>query len=121
MPRIDLPSDPASPSVGLRALDGWLAGCDETFADRVRLAAGEALGNAVEHGPGEPIAFEWTPTARGGRLRIRDGGRLPAGSIHAATLPAHDATRGRGLYILDALTDRVTVEADGTLRLEFDG
>lgn len=120
MHRIDLPSRPDAPSRGVRALDAWLDAFDESFADRVRLAAGEALGNAVEHGPGLSISVEWAVTPTGGRLCIHDGSRLTADAFRDARLPPREATAGRGLFILDALSDRVTIGGDGTLCLEFD-
>lgn len=119
MPRIDLSSGPEAPSLGLRALDAWLAGQDEAFADRVRLAAGEVLGNAVAHGPGLPIGLEWTLASDGGSLRILNGGEVSPDAIADARLPAATATSGRGLYILDAVADGIAVDPDGALRLDF--
>ena len=119
MPRIDLPSGPEAPSLGLRALEGWLAGVDEAVADRVRLAAGELLGNAVAHGPGRPIGLEWTRGRGGGVLRIVDGGEVTPDAIAAAQLPEASATCGRGLFILHTVADAIAVDRDGALRLDF--
>ena len=103
----------------MRALDGWLAGVDEAVADRVRIAAGELLGNAVAHGPGSPFRLEWIPDAEGGELRIEGGGAVAIESFQQAALPDTEATGGRGLYIVRAVTDTVAVGPDGAIRLGF--
>ena len=119
MPRILLRSGPEAPSAGLGALDRWLAGVGESVADRVRIAAGELLGNAVAHGPGSPFWLEWIPDAEGGELRIVGGGAVAAEAFQQAKLPATESTRGRGLYIVRAVADTLTVGPDGTVRLGF--
>lgn len=119
MPRIDLPSDPEAPALGLRALDGWLAGLDPALADRVTIAAGELLGNTVAHGPGGTFTLEWIEHGEGGSLRILGGGAVTPDAIAEAHLPGPEATRGRGLYILRAISDTLALDADGALRLDF--
>lgn len=89
--------------------------------DRVVLVAGEALSNAVEHGDGE-VTVEWVPAGSGGRLRVAQGSGGPgAGSISAARLPDEaTATRGRGLYLIQQLADRVEAAPDA-LTIWFEG
>lgn len=128
MPRLVLDSSPEAPSLGLRALDSWLYGVPDEVADRVRLAAGEALGNAVEHGPGTPITMTWTPTpdggtprsAAGGTLCVDDASRVDAGRFADPDLPDDStATHGRGLYILTQVSDGVRVTPGRGLCLDF--
>ena len=120
MPRIDLPSGPETPSLGLRTLDGWLSGIDEELADRVRIAAGELLGNAVQHGPGGTFTLEWTRGDEGGALRLFGGGHVDPKALSGAQLPDSNATRGRGLFILRTVADAITIDDDGAVRLDFE-
>lgn len=88
------------------------------LADRVALAAAEAVDNVVAHG---------TPP---GRLTIRrengawvldvvEAGAGPPGeAVERAALPETESTTGRGLYLLHRLADRVERRA-GHLRLTF--
>ena len=114
MLRLTLDSAPDAPSRGLRALDRWLEGLDSGLADRVRIAAGEALGNAVEHGPGGAIDMRWQPSGQGGTLCVNDHGPADASRFHDARLPDNPlATTGRGLYILAEVADAVEATPAG--------
>lgn len=113
MPSLDLASEPAAPSLGLRALDGWLVGVAEETAERIRLAAGEAISNAVEHGSARSVTVRWTPTATGGTLCVSGARALGARQLETAELPSDRlATGGRGLYILTRLVDRLDLYED---------
>lgn len=115
-----IPSGPEAPSVGLRALDGWLDSVPSEVGERVRLAAGEALGNAVDHGDGTPIRLTWTARDGGGRLCVHDGGRFDPTRLGRPSLPDDPmATGGRGLYILSAVADGLSRSADNGLCLDF--
>ncbi|MBX5440335.1 MAG: ATP-binding protein, partial [Solirubrobacteraceae bacterium] len=89
-----------------QVLRRWLRerGVAERDAYDVVVAAGEACANAIEHAyrPGRH-SFEVRAAERDGlvRIEVRDRGRWRA---------ARGANRGRGLPIMRALMDAVTVE-----------
>lgn len=89
--------------------------------DRVVLGTIEAVGNAVEHGPGRPIrlGIAWSPDAQELVIEVADGGEGPHEErLSGATLPEVEAAGGRGLFIVRALADDVHL-AGGVLRLVF--
>ncbi|WP_428966011.1 SpoIIE family protein phosphatase [Micromonospora fluostatini] len=110
--------DFAAESAGLApvrtALRGWLNRCglDSTNAYNVLVAAGEACANAIEHGhrdsPGGRIRLRATATADGLRLSVTDSGRWKAPQ------PGEDTHRGRGLVLMRALMDSITVTSGAT-------
>ncbi|MFF0120552.1 SpoIIE family protein phosphatase [Micromonospora arida] len=91
------------------ALRSWLERCglDPTNAYNVLVAAGEACANAVEHGhrddPGGRIRLRATATATGLHLSVTDSGRWKTPQ------PDVDTHRGRGLVLMRALMDAITV------------
>jgi anti-sigma regulatory factor (Ser/Thr protein kinase) len=104
--------DPVELSPTRHALTYWL-GAGGTDADACRdivLAVSEALANAMEHGKdgGAPVELEV----------LRHDDRLAVTVQDRGTWEDHapDPTRGRGLHIMEALSDRLEVdrEARGT-------
>ncbi|HEX8384745.1 MAG TPA: ATP-binding protein [Rubricoccaceae bacterium] len=92
------------------------SGLPTPTVDRIVLVAGELLANAVEHGGGG-VALQWEPSHRGGTLWVgRGGGEEEA--IRGAHLPDPSATRGRGLYLVQRLSDELS-EAEGGLVVGF--
>jgi serine phosphatase RsbU (regulator of sigma subunit)/anti-sigma regulatory factor (Ser/Thr protein kinase) len=96
-----------------RSLRTWLraAGADADEIYDLTLAANEAAANAVEHAYGPVDAhYEVDATFIEGvvQIEIRDFGRWR---------PARDSDRGRGLPLMEGLTDQLTVERgeQGTL------
>ncbi|AYG78065.1 Sensor histidine kinase TmoS [Streptomyces hundungensis] len=99
-----------------KSLRSWLSQCDlpPTTAQNILVAAGEACANAVEHGhrhsPGDPIHFRAEVYVDDLRLTIADSGswRDPQ--------PELNTHRGRGMRLMRALMQRVTVTpgASGT-------
>lgn len=96
------------------ALDrcGWN---DET-ASQVVLAVSEATANAIEHGsrPGELVEVVYQIDSEHASIHVLDEGDGPAWvppAVHR--LPAHHSDRGRGLYLIQHLTDRFTIVTDG--------
>jgi serine/threonine-protein kinase RsbW len=95
-----------------RAIRAWLEAHAVAAADThdVLLAVGEAAANAIEHGHAGRVApVEVTLALAGGSLSgtVRDAGRWKA--------PHSDPDRGRGLEILRAVADDVTItRGDGT-------
>ena len=98
------------------------AGWGPTDVSRIVLAAGEALGNAVEHGRGPDLRVRFESTRARIDLRISDDGPGPsARRIAAAALPADPlATGGRGLYIVRQLAESVAVDGGGRVCLSFE-
>jgi anti-sigma regulatory factor (Ser/Thr protein kinase) len=91
------------------AVRGWLdrAGVDQSTAQGVLVAVGEACANAIEHGhreaPGGPIRLRAAATADQVSLVIADSGRWKTPN------PAANVHRGRGLTLMRAFMNAVTV------------
>lgn len=87
-------------------------------AARVLLGASEAISNAVEHGspPGGSVQIILERDPERIRLRVRDEGN-PDRPVAAAPPPRHppncDAPHGRGLLIIDRLTDEFELRPCG--------
>jgi serine/threonine-protein kinase RsbW len=100
------------------ASEGWDAG----EAHRVLLAATEALANAIEHGsqPGDPVVVGFSADARRARVVVLDRGAGPV-VPRGTTLPPPEAPRGRGLVLMGAFADEMSVERPGgtLVRLAF--
>ncbi|MEU8217162.1 SpoIIE family protein phosphatase [Micromonospora taraxaci] len=110
--------DFAAESTGLApvrtALRSWLERCglNPTNAYNVLVAAGEACANAIEHGhrdnPGGRIRLRATATADGLHLSVTDSGHWKTPQPDAST------HRGRGLLLMRALMDAITVTPSAT-------
>jgi anti-sigma regulatory factor (Ser/Thr protein kinase) len=104
--RTRLPADVESIPLMRRLLGRWLheAGATQSEAEDLALAASEACANAIEHayGPAPGILEVSASRTAGGEalVAIRDFGswRQPRG-----------ANRGRGLLLMEGLTDSVEV------------
>ncbi|SCF22715.1 SpoIIE family protein phosphatase [Micromonospora chokoriensis] len=96
------------------ALRSWLERCglSPTNAYNVLVAAGEACANAIEHGhrdnPGGRIRLRATATADGLHLSVTDSGHWKPPQPEAGT------HRGRGLLLMRALMDAITVTPSAT-------
>jgi anti-sigma regulatory factor (Ser/Thr protein kinase) len=92
-----------------KALRSWLAQCDlpDRTAQNVLVAAGEACANAVEHGhrhaPGDFIHLRAEALVDNLRLTVADTGRWKPPQ------PEANAHRGRGLALMRAMMQQVTV------------
>ena len=127
---LSLPRDVASVPVTRQVLDSCLERLGvmpETRAD-IALALSEACANVIRHaGPGEE--YEVIATTRDGRCVIevvdngdRDGAKPPAGDQAAIPgqgapehgMPEHSMPEhGRGLKIIDAVTDELSLTGSG--------
>jgi len=114
---VELPAVPATSPQMRAILRNYLTAIPiDERRDDVILAAGEALGNAIEHAyRGGDGVVRLTAAVAGNLLvvEIRDEGRWRLEG---------DAERGRGLGIMRALVDRVAIESSrqGTcVRLEL--
>jgi anti-sigma regulatory factor (Ser/Thr protein kinase) len=112
-----LPHDLSSPKLGRQlittALAEWGADPHSGAADDLRLAASEAITNAVTHGAG-PVELTLTYANSGESVtcRVRDHGTwVPADSA--------DPEHGRGIKIIYALASWLEVDTrdDGTVIL----
>ncbi len=105
--RLTMPAEPVALAALRRSLRRWLAACKATDdeSNDIVLACSEALANAIEHayGPGD-AEVEMDAAFTGDRVSIvvRDFGRWrePRGN-----------NRGRGLTLIQAMMDSVSVAA----------
>ncbi len=124
--RLVLPSVPASVPRAVRFAEASArqAHLPRPLVDRLLLATGEAVANAIHHGndedPEKQVQLTWEAGADGWALTVEDERRvLTQAAFEQAHLPS-DAmqTSGRGLYIMSELADAVEVR-DGVLTLRF--
>ncbi|MEM1115789.1 MAG: ATP-binding protein [Bacteroidota bacterium] len=121
MPDLLLPATLASVSLAGEHAEATArdAGWSSDDVDRLVLATTEAVGNAVEHGPGQPIRLRIFGGPAELTVEVEDGGEGPRPDrLDAPSLPRDDATEGRGLFILRALADTARIHG-GTLTLTF--
>jgi anti-sigma regulatory factor (Ser/Thr protein kinase) len=100
----------------------WLTrhGADDEAKDRAALIVSELTSNAIQAAPGSRYALQVARVdRRTAAISVRNhprGGRPPARELWRAPSglpPEKMATRGRGLAIVDSLSEEVTVEDDG--------
>jgi serine phosphatase RsbU (regulator of sigma subunit)/anti-sigma regulatory factor (Ser/Thr protein kinase) len=106
---VTLPAEPDSPPLLRRLLRRWLRerGASRGETDELVLACAEASANAIEHAyPPEPHPFRVEAWAEGGNITItvRDWGKWR---------PPRGEYRGRGLMLMEGLTDSVEVTPSG--------
>lgn len=108
------PADSSCLAQVRNALRGWLAQCDlpPYQMQDVLLASGEACANAIEHGhrdsPGGPVRLGAEARFDALRLTIADSGRWKA------PRPGIDGHRGRGVALMRALMQQVTITSGPT-------
>ncbi|MFF7361503.1 SpoIIE family protein phosphatase [Streptomyces sp. NPDC008125] len=97
-----------------RALRGWLDQCDlpSGTVQNILVAAGEACANAIEHGhrdaPGDTVYIRAEASVGNLRLTIADTGQWKVPQ------PERNAHRGRGMGLMRALMQQVTVTQSPT-------
>ncbi|MEW6582150.1 MAG: ATP-binding protein [Actinomycetota bacterium] len=101
-------------SVVERALHetGW----DPEAAGPVVLATGEAVANAILHGsrPDAAVRLALAVTPDRALVRVVDQGRRGAAvPVCPATPPPPSSVHGRGLFIMRAMADRLSVRPEG--------
>ena len=112
---LSLPRDVASVPVSRQVLDGCLEILGVTPGTRtdIALALGEACANVIQHaGPGDD--YEVRASSRGGRCVIEvvndgDAAVLPP----PGDMPPPTAEHGRGLKIIDAVAENLSLTGDG--------
>lgn len=84
-------------------------GFDPAVQEQIKLAANEAVANAMEHGspaPGSEVAVRAVEEETGSLvIYVRDGGSFLRRVRHEGAMPE----RGRGLAFMDLLMDEVEV------------
>ncbi|MEV0001895.1 SpoIIE family protein phosphatase [Micromonospora sp. NPDC050980] len=111
---LDFPAESSRLAEVRTALRGWLDRCGlaPAYSYNVLVAAGEACANAIEHGhrdtPGGRIRLRAAATADALRVSVTDSGRW-----RDQNRPA-DPSRGRGLALMRALMDSITVTPGAT-------
>lgn len=123
MTEIELPSrtDAVAVAADFVQAEARRAGWAVADVTRAVLAVSEAVGNAVEHGPGRGVVRVRCESSDDFlRLDVSDGGAGPTQhAIDAACLPASPLTvDGRGLYIMKTVADEIQI-SDGVLSLRF--
>jgi serine/threonine-protein kinase RsbW len=119
--RAEYTSDIRNVALARRGVAGFASACgfaESEIAD-IRLAAGEALSNAVEHGSAGANALGFTVECRfdGDELsiEIRDGGHgFSTPSYHGSIEPDHRG-RGFGIFLMRRLMDDVAFSGNGTV------
>ena len=117
--RATFTSDPRNASLARRSIASFASVCgfsQEEVAD-IRLAAGEALGNAVEHGrSARSSGFSVRCTYDGEQLvvEVHDNGSGFSPFADDAAPPL-DRERGLGIYLMRRLMDDVSYSHNGTL------
>lgn len=83
-------------------------------ADDLALAINELIANAQEHGAAPIHVVADVDQADGVHVEVRDSGSgFDWGDAVREHPPAPDSRRGRGLWIVRQLVDKVTVERNG--------
>ncbi|MET9368825.1 SpoIIE family protein phosphatase [Streptomyces griseoflavus] len=108
------PAESAQLAPVRKALRDWLGQCElpRHTVQNVLVAAGEACANAIEHGhrdaPGDPVRLRAEARAGDLRLTVADSGRWKTPQPGAGT------HRGRGVALMHALMQRVTITSGAT-------
>ncbi|WP_156758622.1 ATP-binding protein [Actinokineospora pegani] len=107
---LSVPATPCTLSTVRADLDRWMntLGVSTPTRQDVHLALGEALTNAIEHGHRDtapaPVSLALSHGPSGITLLVSDQGTWKP--------PAPDPTRGRGLAMIETLSDRMTLSTD---------
>jgi len=119
--RADYNNDTRNVALARRGVAGFAGACgfsDGEIAD-IRLAAGEALSNAVEHGSAHAsVGFTVECLFDGDQLsiEIRDTGQgFAAPEKCAATIEPDQRGRGFGIFLMRRLMDEVVFTRNGTI------
>lgn len=112
--QISLPPSPTAPGLSRQALTSWLEGlgADGSIIADAAIVVSELVTNGVLHAPDNDIDLHaWTDD---GKITI-DVATYPSplGSRNKATLNDPDE-HGRGLPIVEALVDEITISDDHT-------
>jgi PAS domain S-box-containing protein len=110
--RMDFPADVSHLAATRSELRSWLsrAGIGLEQAQNVLIAVGEAVANAIEHGhrdrPGGLVSLSASALVDQLHLTVIDTG------VWKTARPGADVTRGRGVTLMHALMDDVSIQSD---------
>jgi anti-sigma regulatory factor (Ser/Thr protein kinase) len=121
--RRSLAPDLDAAAAARRALDGFRGQLEEDVIERSAIAVTEVVTNSVKHAgltAAQPIDLNIRVFAGCLRIEVTDKGT--AGFDPVATLPNPGQNSGRGLWMVDQLTDRWGVDFTRSTRVwcEFD-
>jgi serine/threonine-protein kinase RsbW len=124
--QLKLPSEPVSAALAVRFAEALVreAALPPPTGDRLVLAMGEAITNAIRHGnaldPSRHVELVWSGDGSGVWVHVEDEGEgVDPVRLARAALPADPTqTNGRGLFLIRTLADRVEVEG-ACLRMWF--
>ena len=113
-------SDIRNVALARQAIASFAMECGFTEDDvsDIRLAAGEALSNAVEHGSENAqrgLTVECTFDGSDLAIQVEDGGRGFPEPSHKPTVQPDDRGRGFGIFLMRRLMDEVTFAKNGTV------
>ena len=116
---LELPATPHAPARAREALRELTAisGVPPDDRWRAEMIVTELVTNAVRHGPGGPVELAIEAGGRGVRCEVVDPG--PGIGHRALVLSEGSAESGRGLYIVDKLSDSWGVD-NGASRVWFE-
>ena len=113
----DYAGEAATLRMARRDVVNWLSECgaDSQTIERASLITSELATNAIQAAPGVPYKLRVSTVApNAASLSIRNHATLGGPPPRANWRPVDDLSiRGRGLSIVDSLSDEVTVETDG--------
>ncbi|GAA3971661.1 hypothetical protein GCM10023085_62250 [Actinomadura viridis] len=110
-----VPADPSQPAVVRQRLRAVL-GPGHECADTAELVVSELVTNAILHGcaPGDPVRLTIRRLPRSRVvITVTDTGRGP-GTAPRLRLAGTAGTNGRGLFIVDSIASRWSVQRAGT-------
>jgi anti-sigma regulatory factor (Ser/Thr protein kinase) len=121
--RRSLAPEPRAGAAARRALDGFRGELEDDVVERSALFVTEAVTNSVTHAgltAAQPIDLNIQVSSRCLRIEVTDEGTRSFDPV--ATLPNAGQDTGRGLWMIDQLTDRWGVDFTSSTRVwcEFD-
>lgn len=117
---IRLSRDVRAPALARRSLEALRPRVNETTLDDVKLLVSELVTNSVRHTGPDPnswVAVRLRILSNVIRAEITDPG---LGFVREARPAPRDQESGRGLYLVDLISDRWGVERDGITRVWFE-
>lgn len=114
----DFSADPTNVAPARNAVARFAAACgfEVPCVEEIRLAAGEAIGNAVEHGCCPPSGRFFIECAFDGKefsIEVRDSGAGFAPAKDGQVFAPDERGRGFGISIMRRLMDSVTFAGPG--------